>query len=55
MRVIVFFDLPVESSEDRRNYSHFRNYLLSEGFVMMQKSVYSKVTLNGSASNSIIE
>ena len=46
MRVMVFFDLPVESTPQRKEYSKFRKFLLKEGFIMMQKSVYSKVTLN---------
>ena len=54
MRVIVFFDLPVETADDRRNYSHFRGFLLADGFVMMQKSVYSKVVLNTSAAKVVV-
>ncbi len=50
MRVLVFFDLPVETKKDRRAYSKFRKFLLEDGFVMMQKSVYSKIVLNGYAS-----
>jgi len=53
MRVMVFFDLPMESSENRRDYSRFRNHLLSEGFIMVQKSVYSKVVLNAPAANAV--
>lgn len=47
MRVIVFFDLPMKTSENRRNYSRFLKYLKRSGFVMMQQSVYSKICLNG--------
>ena len=54
MRVIVFFDLPVLTKADMRNYRKFRKYLISQGFVMMQKSVYSKITLNGSSSKTVI-
>ncbi len=55
MRVIVFFDLPVESLEERRNYSYYRRYLLGDGFVKMQKLVYSKVVLNASAAKVVVE
>ena len=55
MRVMVFFDLPMESSTQRKEYLKFRKFLLSEGFIMMQKSVYSKVTLNASASDLVIQ
>ena len=54
MRVIVFFDLPVETKADRRSYVKFRNFLLEDGFIMMQKSVYSKIVLNNYASKLVI-
>ena len=43
MRMLVFFDLPTETAEDRRNYNRFRKYLIKNGFIMMQESVYSSV------------
>lgn len=46
VRAIVFFDLPNVYSKDRKNYIMFRKYLLNEGFLMMQESVYSKIVLN---------
>lgn len=46
MRVIVMFDLPTETSMDRRHYRWFRKFLINEGFVMLQESVYTKVCLN---------
>lgn len=46
MRVIVFFDLPVESAEDKRNYRKFRKFLIKGGFLMLQESVYAKLALN---------
>lgn len=49
MRMIVFFDLPVETLEDRRNYRRFRKTLITSGFLMMQESVYCKLLLNSSA------
>ena len=53
MRVVVFFDLPVETALDRRNYSKFRKFLINEGFIMMQESVYTKLTLNNSVTESV--
>lgn len=35
MRVLVFFDLPVQTSEDMKNYRLFRKTLLKNGFFMM--------------------
>lgn len=55
MRIIVLFDLPTETSEDRKSYTKFRKYLIKKGFLMMQESVYVKLTLNGSASHSVME
>lgn len=55
MRVIVFFDLPVVTSDERRAYTQFRKFLLKSGFMMMQESVYCKLALNGSAVNALIE
>lgn len=46
MRVLLFFDLPVESASDRRAYNKFRKSLINDGFMMMQKSVYVKLLLN---------
>lgn len=46
MRMLVFFDLPVQSAKDRKEYRRFRKYLISSGFLMMQESVYVKLALN---------
>lgn len=43
MRIIVFFDLPVKSSTERRNYARFRSFLLNDGYHMIQYSVYARV------------
>lgn len=53
MRMIVFFDLPTETALDRKNYSKFRKFLINEGFIMMQESVYTKLTLNNSVTESV--
>ena len=49
MRLVVFFDLPVETAQQLREYRDFRKFLLRSGFVMMQESVYSKILLNATA------
>ena len=38
MRVLVFFDLPVETKAERREYARFRRALVKDGFLMMQES-----------------
>ena len=49
MRTFVFFDLPVLTSSDRRAYRKFRTFLIKSGFIMLQESVYSKLSLNATA------
>lgn len=46
MRTIIFFDLPNTYKKDKKNYQLFRKFLISEGFIMMQESVYTKMVLN---------
>mgnify|MGYP004578688481 FL=1 len=53
MRVIVFFDLPTLSSEDKREYRMFRKFLIKKGFLMIQESVYTKIALNQTAAINI--
>ncbi|WP_315271518.1 CRISPR-associated endonuclease Cas2 [uncultured Abiotrophia sp.] len=54
MRMILMFDMPVDTIADRRAYRQFRQFLLSEGFIMHQYSVYSKLLLNGTANTAMI-
>jgi CRISPR-associated protein Cas2 len=42
MWVISFFDLPVQTRKNRKDYARFRKDLLEDGFTMMQFSVYSR-------------
>ena len=49
MRLVLFFDLPVKTKEDRRNYARFRKYLIQNGYLMMQYSVYCKIFANRDA------
>ncbi len=46
MRLLLFFDLPVATKTDRHNYSVFRKYLIKQGYMMIQYSVYSKLFNN---------
>lgn len=55
MRVMVFFDLPVLTAENRKEYRRFRKYLIKSGFIMMQESVYSKLALNTTVATSVME
>ena len=49
MRLMVMFDLPVETSHQRRAYRVFRKKLIQEGFLMIQYSVYVRVCVNRKA------
>jgi len=55
MRILVMFDLPTLTSEDRKEYRNFRKYLIVSGFLMLQESVYSKLVLNTTSANLIME
>ncbi len=55
MRVIVFFDLPTLTLQDKREYSKFRKYLVKSGFIMLQESVYCKLALNSTVSDAIMQ
>ena len=43
MRILVFFDLPVKTKSERRAATRFRNFLLTDGYHMLQYSVYARV------------
>lgn len=49
------FDLPIGTSEQRREYARFRKFLQKSGFLMLQESVYCKLALNGTVTNAIVE
>lgn len=53
MRIIVFFDLPTLTLEDKRAYRNFRKALIKNGFIMMQESVYCKLLTTPSVENSV--
>lgn len=55
MRLILFFDLPMETSKNRHDYAVFHKYLIKNGFIMMQKSVYSRLVVNNVTSQAIKE
>lgn len=55
MRMILMFDMPVETTDERKAYRKFRKFLINEGFIMHQFSIYSKLLLNNSANAAIIE
>ncbi|MDF7672720.1 CRISPR-associated endonuclease Cas2 [Lactobacillus sp. ESL0701] len=43
MRLMIMFDLPTETAQERKEYRQFRKKLINEGFLMIQYSVYARV------------
>ena len=43
MWLFVLFDLPVDTAAARRAYAQFRKFLLKDGFLQLQYSVYGRV------------
>lgn len=54
MRMLLMFDMPTDTAKERKAYRQFRRFILSEGFIMHQYSVYSKILLNGTASKAML-
>ena len=54
MRLMVFFDLPTATSENRRNYRRFRKDLISNRFFMLQESVYCRMVINEAMAKSVV-
>ncbi len=49
MRLILFFDLPMVTKSEKRVYNQFRKYLIKNGYIRMQFSVYCKLFGNRDA------
>lgn len=43
MRIMVFFDLPVTTKAKQRAANQFRQFLLKDGYQMLQLSVYARI------------
>ena len=55
MRLICFFDLPVETAKQRKDYCLFRKFLLKDGYLPLQESVYAKLVINdGAAGHALV-
>lgn len=55
MRLLVFFDLPVGTAKQRKDYRLFRKHLIKEGYLMVQESVYSKLVTTEAATSAAID
>ncbi len=49
MRLLLLFDLPMVTKKEKRTYTQFRKYLIMNGYMMMQFSVYCKIFNNRDA------
>ena len=49
MRLIVLFDLPMTTKKEINAYTNFRKFLLKNGFIMMQQSVYCRLVVNANS------
>ena len=50
MRLLLMFDMPTLTPAEKKAYKAFRKFLINEGFLMHQYSVYTKLLLNDTAS-----
>lgn len=54
MRLLIMFDLPTDTLEEKRDYRRFRKTLISNGFSMLQESVYTRLLLTPSMEQSVL-
>lgn len=54
MRLLVFFDLPVKTAKQRKDYRQFRKFLLKDGYLQLQESVYAKLVVNDGAAGAAV-
>ena len=54
MRIVLFFDLPSLTEKNRKEYTRFRKFLIKTGFMMLQESVYVKLALNTTTTNTLM-
>jgi CRISPR-associated protein Cas2 len=43
MRLLLFFDLPTTTQKDKKSYAKFCKFLVNNGFLMVQFSVYARI------------
>ena len=54
MRIVLFFDLHTLTEKNRKEYARFRKFLIKTGFMMLQESVYVKLALNATTTNTLM-
>ncbi|RNM31318.1 CRISPR-associated endonuclease Cas2 [Absicoccus porci] len=53
MRLLIFFDLPVKTKPQIKQYREFIKYLKNDGFIRVQYSVYAKLCINKDCAQTI--
>lgn len=54
MRLIVMFDLPVETKVQQKAYRKFHKLLIVNGFMMLQYSIYIRFCNNDTSANKFV-
>ena len=54
MKLLCMFDLPMDTKKEQRIYRKFRKYLIEEGFVMLQYSIYMRTCPSREFANRLI-
>ena len=54
MRLLVFFDLPTITPQEKRAYRQFRKTLIKSGFIMLQESVYCRMLITPSTEKTLV-
>ncbi|MFV0480206.1 MAG: CRISPR-associated endonuclease Cas2 [Anaerorhabdus sp.] len=49
MRILVFFDLPTETSQDLKEYRKLTKFFKENGYLRIQYSIYCKLCINSNA------
>ena len=55
MKLLCMFDLPMETKKEQKIYRNFRKFLIEEGFVMMQFSIYIRTCPSREFTNRLIQ
>ena len=55
MRVLVMFDIPTTTKEDRKAGAKFRQRLIREGYFMLQFSIYLRVCKGIKSANTYLD
>ena len=51
----MFFDLPTETLENKREYRRFHKLLIKNGFSMMQESVYCRMLITPNVGKAVLD